>query len=377
MPPIRILIVDDSSLIRRVLSDELAKDPALAIAGMAANGRIALSKLQQVNPDLVILDVEMPVMDGLETLTEIRKTHPKLPVIMFSTLTERGAAITLDALARGATDYVTKPSNTGSLDASLGQINDQLIPRLKALCQPRAKLPKNSAPLGMPVQPRKFPAAVPSRVDILAIGTSTGGPNALAAVIPSIPANFPVPIVIVQHMPKVFTKLLAARLDSLSPLTIQEGQQGCPLKPGEAWLAPGDYHMTVQRQGDFVHLALNQDIPENSCRPAVDPLFRSVANTFGAHVLAVVLTGMGYDGVRGSQHVRENGGQVVVQDEPSSVVWGMPGQVVAAGLADGVYPLSSIAQEIVRRVGSQRIISTSSITGRLCVPDGERQGEHT
>lgn len=354
MPPIRILIVDDSAVIRRVLCDGLSSDPALEIVGTAANGHIALAKIPQVSPDLVTLDVEMPAMNGLETLVALRKLYPRLPVIMFSTLTERGAATTLDALALGASDYATKPSNTGSLDATLAQIREQLIPKIKALCPSRLGVqapPPPAPPLG-PV--RVEPSRELARVEIVAIGTSTGGPNALAQLIPAIPADFPVPIVIVQHMPPLFTRFLAARLNERSAINVQECKPGQILKAGEAWIAPGDYHMTVERCGTAVRLSTNQGPPENSCRPAVDPLFRSVAKTYGANVLAVVLTGMGSDGVIGAQHIRERGGQVFVQDEASCVVWGMPGQVTAAGLADATYPLDSMAQAIIKRVAAKR-----------------------
>src|SRR3990170_1393033 len=219
VPPIRILIIDDSSVIRKVLSEALAADPGIQVVGTAANGQIGLDKISQVNPDLVTLDVEMPVMDGLETLRKLRRSHPALPVIMFSTLTERGAVTTLDALSLGASDYVTKPSNTGSLDLTLRQIRDQLIPKVKALCRPQefhASAPRVRAQAGRASAP----------VEILAIGTSTGGPNALAELIPVIPREFPVPVVVVQHMPPVFTRLLAARLNERSPLTVREGQAG-------------------------------------------------------------------------------------------------------------------------------------------------------
>ncbi len=354
MAPIRVLIVDDSAVIRKVICDGLATDPSVEVVGTAANGSIALSKIPQVHPDIVTLDVEMPEMNGLETLAEIRKTYPKLPVIMFSTLTERGAATTLDALALGASDYATKPSNTGSLDVTLKQIREQLIPKIKALCGSRVAPASVSA---LPVAAKAVPlptSAQAARIDLLAIGTSTGGPNALAELIPAIPADFPVPVVIVQHMPPVFTRLLAGRLNDKSQLTVQEAKAGQVIKAGEAWIAPGDYHMTVERLGTTVRLALNQDQPENSCRPAVDPMFRSVASAFGPNVLAVVLTGMGYDGVSGSQHIRERGGQVIVQDEASSVVWGMPGQVATAGFANAIYPLAAMAKEIVRRVSMKR-----------------------
>jgi len=365
MPPIRVLVVDDSSVIRKVLCDALASDPAIEVAGIAADGRIALAKLAQLHPDLVTLDVEMPNMSGLETIGEIRKLYPRLPIIMFSTLTERGASTTLDALALGASDYVTKPSNTGSLGVTLERIKQDLIPKIKALCK------RETAPAGTPASRAGAPkTSSPSKsfaphfhgpVSILAIGTSTGGPNALAEVVPSLPRDFPVPIVIVQHMPPLFTRLLADRLNKQSSIRVHEGEAGAKLEPGHAWIAPGDHHMTVERLGNDALLAMNQNPPENSCRPAVDPLFRSVASAFGSSVLAVVLTGMGSDGVIGSQFVRERGGQVYVQDEASSVVWGMPGQVVAAGLADAVFPLSSIAHEIVRRVRAKPASSTAPL----------------
>jgi two-component system, chemotaxis family, protein-glutamate methylesterase/glutaminase len=364
MPPIRILIVDDSSVIRKVLSEGLASDAGIEVVGTAANGQIALSKIPQVNPDVVTLDIEMPIMNGIETLIAIRKIYPKLPVIMFSTLTERGAVTTLDALAQGASDYVTKPSNTGSLEVTLHQIREQLIPKVKALCPSRVPMQAHGGPPTPQWRPTKSLQSFEyAQIDILAIGTSTGGPNALAELIPAIPKDFPVPIVIVQHMPPVFTRLLAARMTERSSLNVQEGKAGEILKAGDAWIAPGDFHMTVERQGTSVRLATNQDPPENSCRPAVDPLFRSVAKVYGPNALSVVLTGMGSDGVIGAQHIRERGGQVLAQDEKSSVVWGMPGQVVAAGLANAVYPLASMAGEIIRRVAMKRTLTVASMAG--------------
>jgi two-component system, chemotaxis family, protein-glutamate methylesterase/glutaminase len=340
-----------------VLSEGLGHDAGLEVVGTAANGHIALSKIPLLSPDLITLDVEMPEMDGLQTLAAIRKLYPKLPVIMFSTLTERGAATTLEALSRGASDYVTKPSNTGSLDVTLRQLREQLIPKIKALCPPLAENP--AVPI---TEMRPSPSALPKlaagrvfgRIDVLAIGTSTGGPNALAVLMKAIPANFPVPVVIVQHMPPVFTRLLASRLNENSALTIREAAGGEILSPGEAWIAPGDFHMTVERKDTSVRIALNQDPPENFCRPAVDPLFRSVAKVFGPNVLAVVLTGMGSDGSSGATHIRERGGQILVQDEASSVVWGMPGQIAAAGLADAVYSITDMGREIDRRVAMHR-----------------------
>jgi two-component system, chemotaxis family, protein-glutamate methylesterase/glutaminase len=353
MPPIRVLIVDDSVVVRKVLCDALASDSAIHVAGTAADGRIGLAKLEQLSPDLITLDVEMPNLSGLETLAEIRKKYPRLPVIMFSTLTERGAATTLDALALGASDYVTKPSNSGSVEVTLARIRQELIPRIKALCpSPGGVTTAKPAPRVSPPAKR-----IPNnaRVDILAIGASTGGPNALAEVLPRLSAEFPVPIVIVQHMPPLFTRLLAERLNKQSAITIEEGKAGTVLQAGVASIAPGDYHMVLEREGTKVKLAMNQELPENSCRPAVDVLFRSVAKQFGANVLAVVLTGMGSDGVLGSRVVRERGGEVYVQDEASSVVWGMPGQTAGGGFADEILPLREIASEIETRVQKGRV----------------------
>jgi two-component system chemotaxis response regulator CheB len=360
MKPVRILIVDDSVVIRKLLSDMLAREKGFEVAGTAGNGRIALAKIAQLQPDLITLDIEMPVMNGLETLAEIRKTNHKIPIIMFSTLTERGAVATLEALSLGASDYATKPSNTGSPAVAIEQIHTELTPKIKALCAVQLSGVMNSGP---PVPRPAIPGAesrVPQprsagrRIEIVAIGTSTGGPNALAEVIPRVPRDFPVPIVVVQHMPAIFTRFLAERLASRSEIRVEEGEAGGALEPGKAWIAPGNYHMTVSRTVNERRLKLNQDAPEHSCRPAVDVLFRSVAEAYGAGVLGVVMTGMGSDGVLGSQRIRAAGGEVIVQDEATSVVWGMPGLVQVAGEADGVFPLGELAEEITRRVAASR-----------------------
>ncbi len=235
MPSIRILVVDDSIVIRRVLGEVLASDPAVEMVGTASDGRIALSKIGQLHPDLITLDVEMPNMSGLETIAEIRKLYPQLPIIMFSTLTERGATTTLDALALGASDYVTKPSNTGSLDVTMERIKQDLLPKIKGLCSRRLSNKTHNVPLPPEGTPPKTTAPrATARIDILAIGTSTGGPNALAEVLPGIPADFPVPIVIVQHMPPLFTRMLAERLDKQSSIAVHEGEPGKQIAPGHA-----------------------------------------------------------------------------------------------------------------------------------------------
>lgn len=347
--PIRVLIVDDSAVVRHQLSEVLVADPDIVVAGTAGSGQLALSRIPELKPDLVTLDIEMPGMDGLETLVEIRKRYPKLPVIMFSVWTGPGAVATVEALARGASDYATKPSRAGSIEGARERVRQELVPKIKALCAPREpfRSPEQTPALVTPAQPS-------SRIDVIAVGSSTGGPNALAELVPQFPEDFPVPVLIVQHMPAMFTHLLAARLSSLSRLKVQEGRDGQKLEKGQVWIAPGDYHMTVLRKGTDCVLGLNQDPPENSCRPAVDVLFRSVAQAFGENALAIVLTGMGADGTRGSAAIREAGGVVVAQDEASAVVWGMPGSVVAAGLADRICPLSGIAPEILRRVAFRR-----------------------
>ena len=345
---IRVLIVDDSVVIRKILSDTLSADSLLEVVGSAQNGKLALAKLPQCQPDIVTLDVEMPVMNGLEALAEIRKLYPKLPVIMFSTLTEAGAAATLDALALGASDYATKPSNVGSPAAAIDAIRSELVPKIKALC------PFTASQIARPPAVRLPPRPRPRRIEIVAIGTSTGGPNALAEVFPAISRDFPVPIVTVQHMPAIFTRLLADRLAGHSQIAVEEGREGANLVPAKAWIAPGNYHMTVSRSAMRPHIELNQGPHEHSCRPSVDVLFRSVAEAYGPGALAVVMTGMGSDGVLGSQRIREAGGEVIIQDEASSVVWGMPGLTYAAGQADGVYPLNSLGAEIARRVLQSR-----------------------
>ena len=353
MDKIRVLIVDDSAVIRRLLSDLLKEDPQLEVVGMAGNGEIALPKIQQLHPDIVTLDMEMPVMDGIETLKALRKSHPKLPVIMFSTLTERGSSATLDALSLGASDYVTKPANVGSVIEGMERIREELIPKIKALCRRKditqVGVPATFAPVARPLRvPRTFNTS--AGVDVLAIGVSTGGPNALAELLPALGKNFPVPVVIVQHMPPLFTRLLAERLGNISGFRCQEGSAGQLLKPGQVWVAPGGFHMETERVRDGVILQLNEEKPENSCRPAVDVLFRSVAKVYGSKVLAVVLTGMGQDGLKGCEVIQAAGGQILAQDEASSVVWGMPGAVSNAGLAEKVLPVKELAVEILKRV---------------------------
>ncbi|MGB7329401.1 MAG: chemotaxis response regulator protein-glutamate methylesterase [Rubripirellula sp.] len=347
MKKIRVLVVDDSTVIRRLLSDSLAADPQIEVCGVAANGKIALAKIPQLNPDVLTLDMEMPEMDGITTLVELRKLYPKLPVIMFSTLTQRGAEATMDALAKGANDYVTKPANVGSVGAAMQQVRDELIPRIKTFCPGIA----TSLPPATPRRPSHTnakPLHPQGRVDAVVIGCSTGGPNALQSVIAQLPEILPVPVLVVQHMPPIFTKHLADRLDQLSPLPVKEAEQGETIHPGGVWIAPGDFHMQLARVGTDVRIQLDQGTPENSCRPAVDVLFRSANKLYGSNLLSVVLTGMGQDGTRGCEEIRQTGGTILIQDEATSVVWGMPGSVARAGLENATFPLPQISTEIQR-----------------------------
>ncbi|QIR39942.1 chemotaxis response regulator protein-glutamate methylesterase [Tolypothrix sp. PCC 7910] len=347
MPKIRVLVVDDAVVVRSRLSKILSSDAELEVVDVAANGRIALAKIPYVNPDVIILDVEMPDLNGLETLAAIRQMYPHLPVIMFSTSTRIGATATLEALSLGASDYATKPSNLGSMEATTQHIREELIPKIKLfgaginVFTPQIAInPANSPPLTPKID----------QVDVIAIGVSTGGPNALAKILPELPGDLAVPILIVQHMPPMFTKLLAERLASKCRIQVDEAIPGAVLEPGKAWIAPGDFHMVVQRHENVVKIDTHKSPPENSCRPSVDVLLRSVAEVYGGKAIAVILTGMGQDGLHGCKWIREAGGQILAQDKASSVVWGMPGFVVNAGLADQIVPLDQMAGEIMHRV---------------------------
>jgi len=349
MPPIRVLIVDDSVLIREVLG-ELHADREIEIVGIASSAAHGLRLIPSLKPDLVMLDYLLPGMKGNATLAEIRRFNPTVPVIVLSTFTERGSDVKAEVSAGGATDYVTKPALGSRSNEDRQKFREQLILKIKNLCSRPARLR-----LPMPVVAVAQGCARP-QIDIVAIGASTGGPEALTDLIPQFPADFPAPVVIVQHMPAMFTRLLAERLNELTSLVVNEAQEGERLAPGQVWIAPGDYHMIVARRKSEVVLSMNQDATEQGCRPSVDVLFRSVAKTFGAHVLAVVLTGMGADGTSGAQAIWQAGGEVLVQDEASSAIWGMPGRIVAAGLADCVYPLGTMASEVVRRVYARRAL---------------------
>ncbi len=349
----RILIADDSAVMRSLLRTVIATDGSLEIAGTAADGEAALDALERLHPDLVLLDVEMPVLDGLATLRTLRKRGHKIPVVMCSSLTQRGAKVTLDALAAGASDYVAKPVGQEGRDAAMQALVRELIPRIHALT--------SQAPA--PAHPFCFsgaapPPALPARTlpaswmpGVIAIGISTGGPAALDVLLPSLPSSFPLPVLIVQHMPELFTGLLANRLNARCPLQVRQAAEGDALQAGNIYIARGNWHMEVlagARAGAPATLHLTQGPPENYCRPAVDVMFRSAASVHGAGVLAVVMTGMGSDGLLGCRAIRDRGGCVLAQDRSTSAVWGMPGAVAQAGLAHSVLPLSGLAPEILR-----------------------------
>jgi len=344
---IRVLVIDDSVVIRHLVTDALDHDPALQVVGTASNGLIALQRIPQWNPDVLTLDIEMPEMNGLETLRRVRREYPGLRVIMFSTLTERGAAITLEALTLGADDYVAKASNEGSLDRSMKRLREELVPKIKQFFHLPGVSSAAAAQPETPRSPVKFSLAG-GRPKVVVIGVSTGGPTALGEILPELPVTFPLPVLVVQHMPPLFTRLLAERLNATCKLAVEEAHQGKPVEPGKILIAPGDFQFKVTSAADGVHVCLDQSAPENSCRPSVDVLFTSIGKAYGGAVIAVILTGMGQDGLRGTEILKALGGTVIAQDEASSVVWGMPGAVVAAGLADIVLPLNRIVPEIQR-----------------------------
>jgi len=348
----RVMIVDDSAVMRSLLRSVIAAEAGLEVAGTASDGASALNALQSDHPDLILLDVEMPVMDGLVMLRRLRERGHRMPVIMCSSLTQRGAKVTIEALAAGASDYVAKPAGQADREQATRALAQELIPKIQALTEKlQGQVIPAASRMGQPGFAAPIPLSAPS---VVAIGVSTGGPAALDVVLPELPGDFALPVLVVQHMPEVFTRVFAERLSRRCALRVCEAAEGEPVRPRTIYIARGNWHMetlAAARDGSTPTIHLNQEAPENHCRPAVDRLFRSVAKNYGAGVLGVVLTGMGSDGLAGCRAIREQGGTVLAQDQATSTVWGMPGAVAQAKLAHKVLPLDAIAPEIVRLAG--------------------------
>ena len=361
---LRVIVVDDSVIFRKAVSDTLSSFPDVEVAATAPNGKIAITRIGELRPDLVTLDMEMPVMGGIDFLKELRVQKIEIGVIVLSAITRKGGDLTMKALELGAFDFITKPSE-GSSEKNYTYLASELGPRIRAfrhqhdvkkifrgeketISPPKAvissRIPGNNAP----PKERSF---VIKRPEMVAIGISTGGPNALATMLPSIPDNLNVPIFIVQHMPQFFTQSLAGSLAEKCRIKVKEATDGEVAMPNTAYIAPGGTQMKLKCGPEKEKMiSITDDPPENHCKPSVDYFFRSVANQFPGLATAVIMTGMGNDGVLGLRLIKRNGGLVIAQDEVSSVVWGMPGEAVKAGVVDQVVPLSSLASEIVKSV---------------------------
>jgi two-component system, chemotaxis family, protein-glutamate methylesterase/glutaminase len=362
--PIRVMLVDDSAVIRGLMGRWIKEDPGISVVGTAGNGLLAINQLERCNPEVIVLDIEMPEMDGLTALPLLLKASPKLKIIMASTLTLRNADISFKALTAGAVDYLPKPTSMRDGTAS-ADYQRNLLEKIKVWGQtarggPRARPAsaaavaagaKSEAPRagalygGAPVVLRKISNTMPR---VLAIGSSTGGPQALFTFFGQVRDRIKLPILLTQHMPPNFTTILAEHLKKIAGIACAEAIDGEPLLGGRVYVAPGDWHMTVRDEDGKKVVRLDQKAPENFCRPAVDPMFRSLAETFGAGVLAVVLTGMGHDGLNGGKAIIQAGGSVIAQDEASSVVWGMPGAVATNGLCASVLPIDQIGSAVER-----------------------------
>lgn len=343
---IRVLVVDDSAFMRKLLSDIFAAEQDFTVVDTARNGKDAVDKTKWLKPDVITMDVEMPIMDGIKALEVIMRENPT-PVVMVSSLTRDGADATIRALELGAVDFVAK---TAGPISSVAGIKNEII----AKCRSASKV--NVVRLARTVdkyqsvikQPAISVSSVSGDEQIVAIGTSTGGPRALQEIITKLPSNLPCGVVIVQHMPPGFTKSLSERLNSLASITVKEAEHNDIIRPGLALIAPGDYHMTIEREGNKKVVKLNQSPPLGGHRPAVDPLFESVARCFGKRAIGVILTGMGHDGAKGMQAIKKQQGYTIAEDQSTAVVFGMPKSAIELGVIDKVVPLQGVATEIVR-----------------------------
>ncbi len=344
----RVMIVDDSAVIRGMIGRWLTEAGGFDIVATASNGRMAVDCAQRTKPDITLLDLEMPEVDGLAALPLIMKAHPASKVIVISTLTQRNAEISLKCLSLGAVDYLAKPESARAAGAAANFRRD-LIEKLRALSEPKVR-PARPYARPVPVLPPRAPAIGrpgATKPQCLLIGSSTGGPRAVERVLLDMkPALSSIPVLIVQHMPAMFTAVFAEHLQSLLSVPAREARDGEPVVPGTILVAPGGRHMGVSSSGSRATIRLNDGPPENFCRPAVDVLFREAAAVYGASALAVVLTGMGSDGTQGARFLTKAGATVIAQDEATSIVWGMPGSVVKAGLAQEVLPLESIGRSL-------------------------------
>ncbi|MEO8713579.1 MAG: chemotaxis response regulator protein-glutamate methylesterase [Acetobacteraceae bacterium] len=340
---IRVLICDDSAVMRAAVARVLEGDPAIEVVARAANGAQALEAVKRQPVDVVVLDIEMPVMDGLAALPLLLRAAPRLRVVMASTLTTRGADVTLRALRLGAADYVAKPSATGEYSSEA--FRHDLLGKVKALGGRRPLSPAIGAPAERPLPPmRPRPLAAPL---LLAIGASTGGPQALFALMAALGSAVPVPVVVTQHMPAAFTPILAEHMTRAGQLPCAEAREDEALLPGQVYLAPGDRHLLIERTEDGPRVRLATTPPVNFCRPSVDPMLESAAVSYDGRVLVAMLTGMGRDGLDGTRRVIAAGGVAIAQDEASSVVWGMPGAIARAGLCHAVLALAEIAPRLL------------------------------
>ncbi|MDH4362632.1 MAG: chemotaxis-specific protein-glutamate methyltransferase CheB [Acidimicrobiia bacterium] len=362
MKPIRMVVIDDSKAVRKIISAAVETDPDIQIVGQAGNGQEGHELVRQVRPDVVLVDVEMPVMDGLDCVSHIRQFDRAVPIIMFSAFTKAGSRAVMDALARGATDYQLKPTGVDGYTDAIARLRTELVPKIRALGRAYSSAPAAAAPftpaapaMEAPAAPRR-PARPQARTTLEAVvlASSTGGPSALEVVLSGIDRSFELPILIVQHIPPMFSAILAEWLNSSCPLTVVEAENGMKVKPRTVYIAPGGLHMRVQRADREITITTDDAAPVNSCRPAADLLFRSAAPVWHDAVLGVVLTGMGQDGLNGAQDLVNEGADVIVQDEATSVVWGMPGLVHRAGLATETLPLPEIAGALARLAGPVR-----------------------